>query len=32
MRCIIDCRVDDSLKNNFMELSLWGKTMKRLGL
>lgn len=25
MRCIIDCRVDDSLKNNFMELSLWGK-------
>ena len=25
MRCIIDCRVDESLKNNFLELSLWGK-------
>ena len=26
MHCIVDCRVDNDLSNNYLELSLWGKT------
>lgn len=25
MHCIVDCRIDESLQNNFLELNLWGK-------